>query len=112
MVREFVMCVMVVTWLGLVDLWQNDAPAKTLNGTKYEVCCAAAFMAPTTGFQEFMFLDAITNVLDKQDPNDPMFLFFASQLVANVADVRSDVITALRTSRIKCRRRSSTSSTS
>ena len=68
---------------GIVDLWQDDAPAKTLNGTQYEVG-RRGVTASHHGSQEYMFLDALTEVLDSQDPNEPMFLFFTPQSVPRV----------------------------
>lgn len=47
--------------LGIVDLWMNDAPANNLNGTNYE---------------EYLWRDQVVDVIQNQDPDEPMFLFF------------------------------------
>ena len=47
--------------LGIVDLWATDQPAYGLNGTQYE---------------EFLFLDAITDIIQSHDPDQPLFLFY------------------------------------
>jgi hypothetical protein len=49
-----------------VDLWATDAPASNLNGTAYE---------------EFLFLNEVTRVLNEHDPSDPLFLFYAPHIV-------------------------------
>ena len=49
-----------------MDLWANDGPANTLNGTAYE---------------EYIFLDEVTRVLQSHDPTSPLFLFYAPHIV-------------------------------
>ena len=51
--------------LGIVDLWATDQPAYGLNGTQYE---------------EFLFLDAITDIIQSHDPDQPLFLFYTPHI--------------------------------
>jgi hypothetical protein len=48
---------------NITDLWATDAPAVGLNGTGE--------------FEEFVFRDHIVDIIQKHDPNDPLFMMYA-----------------------------------
>lgn len=50
---------------SVVDLWDTDHPANTLNGTKYE---------------EELFADRFNEVIDNHDTSKPLFLYYAAKV--------------------------------
>ena len=60
-----------------MDLWDTDQPATTLNGTAYE---------------EYIFYDRITRIIQNQDPADPLFLFYAPHIAHCPLQVRTYVL--------------------
>ena len=51
--------------LNITDLWCSGKPCHGLNGTKYE---------------EFIFLDRITEIIDDHPTEDPLFLFYTPHI--------------------------------
>jgi len=60
----------------MVDLWSNGAPAKSLNGTKYE---------------EYMFRDRVMSIIDDWDQQKPLFLVFTPHVAHCPLQVPEDV---------------------
>eukprot|EP00038_Savillea_parva_P008859 m.179651 g.179651 ORF g.179651 m.179651 type:complete len:548 (-) comp14819_c0_seq1:100-1743(-) len=50
----------------IVDFWDTDKPASTLNGT---------------GYEEYVFRDRILSILNDHDKDTPLFLTYASKIV-------------------------------
>lgn len=53
----------------IVDLWDTDKPASTLNGTG------------TDHYEEALFRDRLLKIVSNHDPSTPLFLYFAPHIV-------------------------------
>ena len=54
----------------IVDLWDTDKPANTLNGT-----------GPDGNYEEGLFKERILQIIDNHDPSTPLFLYYAAHIV-------------------------------
>ena len=54
----------------IVDLWDTDKPANTLNGT-----------GPDGHYEEGLFKERVLKIINNHDPSTPLFLYYAAHIV-------------------------------
>ena len=54
----------------IVDLWDTDKPANTLNGT-----------GPDGHYEEGLFKERVLQIINNHDPSTPLFLYYAAHIV-------------------------------
>ena len=54
----------------IVDLWDTDKPASSLNGT-----------GPDGNYEEGLFKERILQIINNHDPSTPLFLYYAAHIV-------------------------------
>eukprot|EP01006_Ploeotia_vitrea_P006676 TRINITY_DN14375_c0_g1_i1.p1 TRINITY_DN14375_c0_g1~~TRINITY_DN14375_c0_g1_i1.p1 ORF type:complete len:553 (-),score=61.32 TRINITY_DN14375_c0_g1_i1:1318-2976(-) len=68
----------------VVDLWETDGPAKTLNNS-WE--CSQTNQAGGCVYEDLLFFEAVRNIIGTHNPTQPLFLFYAPHSIHQPLEV-------------------------